>query len=1574
MNKANNWWFVLGIVALSTFAQNTWAATCTSKASGNWNSAATWNCTAGTIPAGGDTVVIASPHTVTLNNNYSAANLTINSGGVLVDGGRDLTLSGNAVINGTYNGTGNNGQLIMTGIGKTLSGNGTFIDISRIKVDNSVTIPVGASLELTLNAEIRVLGTLTINGSVTGAGQNASNRILRVDGGGALVVGATGAINAPNSVGEIRTNATATNSGSVILQSLTTQGTGTWANLPGASCAAPPVCVGGTVNSINLASASPTNAASVSWTVTFNSSVTGVTAGNFALVNSGLGGAPAITGVSGGGTTWTVSASTGTGAGTLGLNMANVSGISPAIVTPMPFAGQVYAVDRQAPAVSSIVLANPSPTSLASVSWTVTFSEAVTGVDATDFALVQAGGLSGAAITGVVAVSGTVYTVTAGTGAGNGTLGLNLADNDSIMDAASNPLGGAGGGNGNFSGDVYSVIRPLTVTASPTLCVNDTSIGTQSWTGLTNVGAQDNVYATATATNSQITNYLKCTKYNFSIPAGATITGITVGPWVNATRTFTVNAMQLVKGDVIQATNLAAGTAIPNGGGAMRPNPTQLLFGGNTNLWGNTWTVDDINSPTFGAAFAAQRGTFNTVQTVGVDAMPITIDYTLPVTPPSPIAEYRMDESSWSGTANEAINSVSGAYNGTAAGLTTKPTTSSASPAIAGSPGTCRYGVFNRSNKDYLALAGFPNLAAAAGEFAITAWINVADNTLPGQRIFIDDETNSSPGGWGFSVGETTAFGVGGLRFYYRQPSVYTLDTVAIPSNQWLFVALSVRLVAGANASSATIYAYNTAGTLVASNTGTFTWTAGSDPGPASIGGETNASGEGTNAFGFGGNLDEVRVYQTALSQSQVVAIAAETHACTVFGPDHLEIQHASGTGLTCAASTLTIKACADASCATPYTGGVSGTLSATGTPTVNWDGTTGGATGAGFVIPSGSSSVTKNVQVATAGTVSFGIASPSPAPSNVTSCNFGSPACTFSASLAGFVFSNTTTGSTYTIPDQVSGIATPTLYLRALQASTTNPAVCTPAIIGQTAGVTMGYACNNPAACQAGSLTAVNATAVASTGTSVNLTFDANGSAPITARYDDAGQITLNASKTVTPFGGATAVTLNGSSNAFVVKPDHFDLSGIQQTAAPNLVNPAAADATGNKFVMAGEQFSVTVTAKNALGATTANYGNETLAESVKLTPTLASGLGLTNNPAVGGAFGAFTGGVATGTAFTWSDVGIIKLTPSVGDGDYLGAGDVSGTQTGNIGRFYAAKFVLSGGVIANRTALSACPAPAGCGTFTYMGEEMSAAFSLMAQAVGGTRLQNYVDTFAKFDPVADPLNLDVIDNPLSPAVRTPLGARVSMAGLPAVTGQFLSTCSPAPACLGSANVTVPFMISRSASVEGPYAAFDVGIAPQDSDGALMATYDLDTVNLVAGANNHALIARTEVRYGRIKLSNAHGSELLKLPLTATVQFWNGTFWVTSVTDSVTSLTLAATYNLLNKSGAITGTTSPTPTGAAAFTNGILNISLSKPTGGAGSTTVVPTVPTYLPLTGGRATFGVYKGNNEFIYLRENY
>jgi hypothetical protein len=99
---------------------------------------------------------------------------------------------------------------------------------------------------------------------------------------------------------------------------------------------------GPTVVSINLASPNPTTpAASVSWTVTFSQSVTGVTASAFALAASGVSGAT-ITSVTGSGTTWTVTANTGSGYGTLGLNQIGPGSVVPTLSGT--FTGQVYTV------------------------------------------------------------------------------------------------------------------------------------------------------------------------------------------------------------------------------------------------------------------------------------------------------------------------------------------------------------------------------------------------------------------------------------------------------------------------------------------------------------------------------------------------------------------------------------------------------------------------------------------------------------------------------------------------------------------------------------------------------------------------------------------------------------------------------------------------------------------------------------------------------------------------------------------------------------------------------------------------------------------------------------------------------------------------------------------------------------------------------------------------------------------------------------------------------------------------------------------------------------------------------
>jgi len=227
------------------------------------------------------------------------------------------------------------------------------------------------------------------------------------------------------------------------------------------------------VLSIATEGSAATNASSVSWTVTLSEPVTGLTAANLSVVNGGLGGSPAITGVtptsSSNTATWTVTASTGTGSGTLQLNLANSTNVRDAdsqVVTNVPFAGGIYSIDRTAPVARAILRGNANPTSQSLVSWTVTFSEAVSGLTKQNLQLVPKG-LSGAEVRQVAPVVGSApsaaWTVTASTGSGLGTLRLDLTSGAGITDPAGNALAGP-----PLAGQTYTVQRSTaTIVSAP---------------------------------------------------------------------------------------------------------------------------------------------------------------------------------------------------------------------------------------------------------------------------------------------------------------------------------------------------------------------------------------------------------------------------------------------------------------------------------------------------------------------------------------------------------------------------------------------------------------------------------------------------------------------------------------------------------------------------------------------------------------------------------------------------------------------------------------------------------------------------------------------------------------------------------------------------------------------------------------------------------------------------------------------------------------------------------------------------------------------------------------------------
>jgi hypothetical protein len=218
-----------------------------------------------------------------------------------------------------------------------------------------------------------------------------------------------------------------------------------------------------TVTSVTRVGVSPTNATTVAYNVTFSENVTGVDTSDFTLAKTGTASGKIAT-VSGSGSTYTVTVTGVSGDGTLRLDLKDDDSIIDAAANKLGGAGlgsgdftsgQSYAVDHTPPAVVSILPNDANPTKATSVVFNVAFSETVTGVGLSDFALAKTGTATGsiASVTG----SGTYYTVTVTGVSGSGDIGLNLVDDDSILDTAVNPLGGTGTGNGNFTGQTYTI-------------------------------------------------------------------------------------------------------------------------------------------------------------------------------------------------------------------------------------------------------------------------------------------------------------------------------------------------------------------------------------------------------------------------------------------------------------------------------------------------------------------------------------------------------------------------------------------------------------------------------------------------------------------------------------------------------------------------------------------------------------------------------------------------------------------------------------------------------------------------------------------------------------------------------------------------------------------------------------------------------------------------------------------------------------------------------------------------------------------------------------------------------------
>ncbi len=753
----------------------------------------------------------------------------------------------------------------------------------------------------------------------------------------------------------------------------------------------------------------------------------------------------------------------------------------------------------------------------------------------------------------------------------------------------------------------------------------------------------------------------------------------------------------------------------------------------------------------------------------------------------------------------------------------------------------------------------------------------------------------------------------------------------------------------------------------------------------------------------------QTATWTTSPALSGWAAVIATFSPAAGTTPDHFAISNA-GTAVNCQATPVTITAhnATHNPVATTATINIS-----TSTGHGDWALMTGGGTFAAGAANSGTASYTYvtadngavvlSLKDTVPETVTINVADGSITQSSGSAIASEQPALTFAAS--GFRFTNGANVAT-TIGTQLAGkTSTQSLALQAIRTDT-NTGACTAVFAsGATVTVSLAYQCNNPTSCIAGQTFTVTSngatTAIASnpnsgvsTYTAVPLKFStANAEAPISVNYSDAGQVTLLARYNIPLGGGGASSTNMIGSGQFVVQPYTFTLSNIacttvgSGTCAPALAspgtNPGAASASGAAFIQAGQPFSATVTASNFAGAVTPNYGRETAPPGVTLTANLVQPVG-GDAPALGNAsaFGAFSGGVATGTSFYWPEVGIITLTPGVAN--YLGSGAVTGTTTGNVGRFIPNAF----GVALNTPVIgTACSA----GGYSYLGQPLSYAVApvIIATALtaAGGVAKNYTGAFQKLT------NASLAGRSYTP---TPASPALDLSGLPPTTSD------PAIADQGSGQVSLTFGAGTGLKFArgSPIAPFSANIALAinviDSDGVTAA----NPVSFDSGTGMSFSTGPTQ-RFGRLALRDAVGSELLDLPMALTTQYYlsTGQGFTTNTDDSCTAaptiafsnyqLSLSAGETCVRDSGS-PGTSGAGCSSAAAAgiryrptaVGGNFNLYLAAPgSGNSGAVTVTATAPAWLQYPWGSssnpvgvATFGVFPGPASRVHQREVY
>ncbi|MDX7857417.1 DUF6701 domain-containing protein [Aeromonas caviae] len=654
----------------------------------------------------------------------------------------------------------------------------------------------------------------------------------------------------------------------------------------------------------------------------------------------------------------------------------------------------------------------------------------------------------------------------------------------------------------------------------------------------------------------------------------------------------------------------------------------------------------------------------------------------------------------------------------------------------------------------------------------------------------------------------------------------------------------------------------------------------------------TGSTGDATNAH----QIDNVRI--CALKSNPVGTQI-----------DHFEFDH-SGQALTCNPETLTIRACANASCSQLFTDPVSAIL----TPLKN--GSNGWIADSQVSYNGNTATVTFSNGTAKlqlrnnlASTMKVGVSGsiPSTKPLSETLCRAGSgalntAACTLSFADSGFLFN---------VPDTLANRPQDVVISAVKKDNATQQ--CVPGFTGErSVGFWGTYVTPNDnsvgsqMAIDGKTISTYAANVVSPAATTLNLTFDGQGKATLkSVRYPDAGQMRLNARH---DGSGDTAGLVMTGSDLFVSRPAGLCITPTQGTCA-------AGDASCPVFKKTGEAFQL-----NIKGVAWQADDDKDLCSGNLATPNFALAniaLGselVAPKPGEGAVVGtaSYDHSNAKGSnnlntvTQSVNEVGVFRMTATPPEAGYFNYTIPPATSV-PVGRFVPWDFnLLSSDVV---PACEDMTAPER--DFTYMSQPFGIKLEVVARNMAGGQTQNYTGLFAKGGAYITTAN-NKDGNSLSSRLR-------SLQPLPWLNGRAAFT--------GISE----FVRLSDTQPDGPYKSLLFGLYMRDNDGdnSLIASPNFNDAVMgdCSGSGCNARLLDSvpmQVYFGRLLASTRQGVASAPLALPLQVQYFEGGGWKINQADVCTQLSLA--------NEGFDPTTSLDPTRKISFNNGSYEVTGQVP------------------------------------------